>query len=90
MQDLHLLLLDLGNDAVLSGVAQDQPLFHCPVQGVMEHHVDASHCAVTQSWLLALLGFTQSAILLEILVEFLYVPAGEFLQLDFSDPGNNV
>lgn len=74
----------------LSGVAQDQPLFHRPVQGIVEHHVDAPHCAVAQSWLLALLRFTKPSVLLEILVEFLYVPAGKLLQFDFSDSGNDM
>jgi hypothetical protein len=51
--------------------------------------MDAPNRGITEPILL-LLGFAQTPILLKILVEFLYVPAGELLQLDFSDPGNDV
>lgn len=52
--------------------------------------MDTPHCTVAKPRLLALLGFPKSPVLLEILVEFLYVPAGELIQLDFSDSGNDV
>ena len=90
MQNLHLLLLDLGNDAVFSGVSQDQPLLDRTIQGIVEHHVYAPHCTVAKPRLLALLGFPKSPVLLEILVEFLDVPTGELLQLNFSDSGNDM
>ena len=90
MKDLHLLFLNLWNDTVLGGIAQDQPLLHRPVQGIVKHHVDAPDGTVAQSRLLAPLGFSKSPVLLEVLVHLLDLPAGEFLQLDFSDPGNDM
>lgn len=51
LEDLHLLPLYFGDDAVLGGVAEDQPLLHRPVQGVVEHHVDAPDGGVAQSGL---------------------------------------
>ena len=53
-QDLHVQLPGLGHDAVLGGVAGDQPLLHRPVKRTVEHQVDAAHGGGAQSLVLVL------------------------------------
>ena len=48
-QDLHLQLPGLGYNAVLTGIAGDEPLLHRTVQGTVEHQVDAVDGGGTQS-----------------------------------------
>ena len=42
-EGFHLHLLYLGGNAVIGGVARDQPLLHRPLKGAVEHQVDAAH-----------------------------------------------
>ena len=90
MENFHLPLLNLRDDAVLGGVAEDEPLLHSPVQGVVEHHVDATDSGAAESRLLAFLGFAKPTIFHQVFVELLDVPAGEFVQFDAADPGDDV
>ena len=47
--------------------------------------MDASDSAVTQPWMLTFLGFSQSSVLLEVLVHLLDLPAGELVQFVITD-----
>ena len=51
----------------------------------MKHHVDAPDSAVAQSRLLALLRFSQSSVLLEVLVHLLDLSTGELVQFVITD-----
>ena len=44
----------LGHNAVLRGVPLDQPLLHGPVQGTVEHQVDAADGGGAQALVLVL------------------------------------
>ena len=48
-QDFHFQLSGLGYNAVLTGIARDEPLLHRTVQGAVEHQVDAVDGGGTQS-----------------------------------------
>ena len=78
------------DDTVLCGIAKEQPFFHCPVQGVVEHHVDTPNGTAAQARLLAFLAFPQSAIPLQVFIQLLNLPAGELVQLDLPNPGDGV
>lgn len=84
-QGLHLLVLRLGHHAPVGGIADQQPFLHCPVQGTVEHGVDAPHGRATETGLLFPLLFPRSSVLQQVLVELLNLPAGELVEFDMAD-----
>lgn len=79
LQDLHLLLYQLGGDAVLSGVVENEPLLPGPIQGTVKHKVDAADGAGGKPPLFRFLDVLRPAILSQVFVEALEVPAGQIL-----------
>ena len=53
-QDLYVQFPGLGHNTVLAGVSLDQPLLHSPVQGTVEHQMDAAHSGGAQALVLVL------------------------------------
>ena len=83
-QDLYVQFPGLGHNTVLAGVSLDQPLLHSPVQGTVEHQMDAAHSGGAQA-LVLVLSDVYSATLQQLLVELLQVPGGQLLQFDAAD-----
>ena len=90
MKNLHLLLLNFGDDAVLRGIAEDEFFFHRSVQGIVQHHVDASHSGVAQSGFFLFLNFSQPAVALQVIVELLQVTGSKLVQRNVSDSRGNM
>ena len=90
MKDLHLLFFNFRDDAVLRGIAEDEFFFHRSVQGIVQHHVDASHSGVAQSGFFLFLNFPQPAVALQVIVEFLQVTGSELVQRNVSDSRGNM
>lgn len=88
-QDLYVQFPGLGHNTVLAGVSLDQPLLHSPVQGTVEHQMDAAHSGGAQA-LVLVLSDVYSATLQQLLVELLQVPGGQLLQFDAADAGDGV
>ena len=88
-QDLYVQFPGLGHNTVLAGVSLDQPLLHSPVQGTVEHQMDAAHSGGAQA-LVLVLSDVYSATLQQLLVELLQVPGGQLLQFDAADAGDSV
>ena len=90
MKDLHLLFFNFRDDAVLRGIAEDEFFFHRSVQGIVQHHVDASHSGVAQSGFFLFLNFPQPAVALQVIVEFLQVTGSKLVQRNVSDSRGNM
>ena len=61
-QDFHFQLSGLGYNAVLAGIARDEPLLHRTVQSTVEHQVDAVDGGGTQSSVLILSDMYSAAL----------------------------
>lgn len=61
-QDLHVQFPGLGHNTVLAGVSGDQPLLYCPIQGTVEHQVDAAHGGSAESLVLVLCDVYSAAL----------------------------
>ena len=59
---LHFLFLQLWGNAVIGGVALNEPFLDRPVQCVMEHEVDAANRGGTQTGGFLFLDFSQPTI----------------------------
>ena len=60
-QDLYVQFPGLGHNTVLAGVSLDQPLLHSPVQGTVEHQVDAVDGGGAESFALVLSNVDSAA-----------------------------
>ena len=61
-KDFHLQLPGLGYDAVLAGIAGDEPFLHRTVQGTVEHQVDTVDGGGAQSLVLVLSDMYSAAL----------------------------
>lgn len=61
-QDFHVQLPGLRHDAVLGWITGDQPLLYGPVQGTVEHQVDATDGSGAQARILALSNVYSAAL----------------------------
>ena len=87
---LHLYLLYLGSDAVISGIPGNQPFFHRSLESAVQSEVNTPYCGTAQTGVAFAAAPLNSAFLHQILVELLEVTGGQLLQLDLSDLGNGV
>ena len=76
-KNFHFDLLHLRCDAVLSGVPENQSLFDCPLEGTVEHQMDAADSCATEPGISLAAFPVDPAIFQQILVELLQVPTGE-------------
>ena len=90
LQGSHLLPLELGHDTVLGRVVEEQLLLHRPVQGAVEHGVDAPDGGAAQARVFALLRGSAAAVLLQLPVKVLDLPGGQLVELDLPDVGDGV
>ena len=88
-ESFHLHLLHLGGNAVISGVAGDEPLLHRPLKGAVEHEVDAADGGTAQTGALILPNVDPST-LHQVFVELLEVAGGQFGELDLTDPRDGI
>ena len=84
------MFFNFGDDAVLRGIAEDEFFFHRSVQGIVQHHVDASHSGVAQSGFFLFLNFSQPAVALQVIVELLQVTGSKLVQRNVSDSRGNM
>ncbi len=89
-ESFHLHLLHLGGNAVISGVAGDEPLLHRPLKGAVEHEVDAADGGAAETGIAVTAFCVHPAMLHQIFVHLLQIPGGQFFQLDLSDAGDGV
>ena len=81
----HLYLLYLGGNAVVSWIAGDEPLLHCPFECAVEHEVDAADCGAAETGIAVAAPMVDTAMLHQILVELLEIPGGQFFEFNFSN-----
>src|SRR5699024_10755340 len=89
-KNLHLLLFQLGNDTVLCRIPKNQTLLHRAVERAVKHTMRSADGTAAQSWGSLFLYGPFPAVLLQVLVEFLDIPAGELIQLDAADARDRV
>ena len=58
------MLRNFRRDAVIRWIAHDQAFFHCPVERIVQHCVDAADRGITQPRLLSLLRFAEPSVFL--------------------------
>ena len=87
---LHFHLLHFRSDAVVSGVAGNEPLFHCSLECAVQGEVDASDSGTTQTEVALTAALLYPAALHQVFVELLEITGGQLLQLDLSDAGDGV
>ena len=90
LEGFHLYLLHLGGNAVIGGVARDEPLLHCPLKRAVEHQVDASYCGAAQARIAMAAFCVYPAMFHQVFVHLLQIPGGQLLQLDLSNAGDGV
>ena len=76
--------------AVVRWISDNQAFFHCPVERVVQHRVDAANRGGAQPWLLAFLRFPKPAMLLQILVESLQAAPGQFFERNVPNARRDV
>ena len=76
LENLHLEFLHLRCDAVFSGVAEDQALFHSAVQGVVQHQVQTANGGAAKARIAVTAFAVGTTALHQLLVELLQVPGG--------------
>ena len=89
LEDIHFHLSDLGGDAVIGRIAEDQPLLDRPLQGYVEHEVDAA-CSGGTEPLVSFFAGADPAMCSQILVELLEVAGGQLGEFNAADVGNDV
>ena len=89
-EGFHFHLLNLWGNAVIGGVAGDEPLLHCPLKRAVEHQVDAAHRGAAQAGVAVAAFRVDSAMLHQIFVHLLEVSGGQLFQLDLPDAGDGI
>ena len=71
LEDLHFELLNFGSDAVFSWIARNQALFDCPLEGIVQHQVKASHGRAAETGIAVTALAVDATVLHQLFVEFL-------------------
>ena len=58
------MLRNFRRDAVVRWISDNQAFFHCPVERIVQHCVDAADRGITQPRLLAFLRFAEPPVFL--------------------------
>lgn len=90
LENLHLEFLHLRCDAVFSGVAEDQALFHSAVQGVVQHQVQTANGGAAKARIAVTAFAVGTTALHQLLVELLQVVCSQLRELDVADAGDGV
>ena len=71
LEDLHFELLNFGSDAVFSWIARNQALFDCPLEGIVQHQVKASHGRAAEARVAVTTLSGDTSVFHQLFVEFL-------------------
>lgn len=88
-EHLHLYFRYLGRDIVIGRIALNQPLFHRPLKGAVEHEVEATYCGVAEAGP-ALGRGVRPAVFLQVLIKLLQIAGSQLGELDAPDTGDGV
>ena len=71
--------------AVVRWISDNQAFFHCPVERVVQHCVDAADRGITQPRLLSLLRFAEPSVFPQVLVQPLQIASGQLFERNIAN-----
>ena len=71
--------------AVVRWISDNQAFFHCPVERIVQHCVDAADRGITQPRLLSLLRFAEPSVFPQVLVQPLQIASGQLFERNIAN-----
>ena len=79
------MLRDFGRYAVVCWISDNQAFFHCPVERIVQHCVDAADRGITQPWLFPFLRFAKPSVFPQVLVQPLQIASGQLFERNIAN-----